>query len=503
MSEETISPPPADAIAASRRGDGAAPRQSLADETRREVSSLWARDKVETALLVALLAGLAWAPFWLGGNRPAPWGVNAALFPSLAIAYEANLLVRGRHHAVGAREIAIPLALFVVVVTFILLQMSSLVFAPIAHPIWAMASDALGTTLPATITVNPTLTTLALVRLITDASVLWVAMQLGRAPERALLLLKAVAAIGAAYALYGLVLAALFGDAIPFFDAPGGGGFVRSTFVNRNSFATYAGMSLIAIVALTLRLYRHSVPDAEGLASFRLTKLIEATGRQGAVQIGAALVLLVALLGTVSRGGIIATALGLFALIALSFSRQQKRRGEQVEAIAFVTAAIIAVFVFFGDRIVGRVASVGLEDASRLSVDAIVLRAILDSPLVGFGYGAFADVFPMYRDQSISPFGVWDLAHNTYLEVWLSLGLVFGTALMGALGLVWAKCLIGAVKRRRDATAPIVASAVGLTVGVHALADFSLQMEGVAITFMALLGAGLAQSESSSRAVSD
>ena len=71
-------------------------------------------------------------------------------------------------------------------------------------------------------------------------------------------------------------------------------------------------------------------------------------------------------------------------------------------------------------------AQVGLADASRLAVYMIIAHSLLDAPFLGFGYGTFADVFPMYRDQSISPLGVWDMAHNTYLEVLQGLGLLFG-----------------------------------------------------------------------------
>ena len=111
--------------------------------------------------------------------------------------------------------------------------------------------------------------------------------------------------------------------------------------------------------------------------------------------------------------------------------------------------------------------------------------------------------FPMYRDQSIPTIGVWDLAHNTYLEVWLGLGLVFGN---GADRRDWpagAQVPLGAVNRQRDSIAPVVATAAALLVGIHALVDFSLQMEAVTLTFMALLGAGVAQSESSRHAVAD
>ena len=177
--------------------------------------------------------------------------------------------------------------------------------------------------------------------------------------------------------------------------------------------------------------------------------------------------------------------------LALTLTRRRRGRGDSIEAIAFVAVAAVIAFAFFGDRVVGRIVASGLDDTSRVAVYVIALRAIMDAPLLGFGYGTFANVFPMYRDQSIPPFDTWELAHNTYLEVWLGLGLLFGTALMAAIALLALKCLVGAVKRRRDAVAPVVATAATLLIGAHALVDFSVQMEGVALTFMALLGAGV------------
>jgi len=459
-------------------------------------------EAVESALLIGLTAGLAWAPFWLGGNRVTAWGVNALWFPGLALAYEFSLFARGRSHAVAARRIVVSIVLFLLVALWAVAQTSSLASMAFAHPIWGMASDALAIGLPATISVDPPATLRALTRLLTDASVLWLAIQLCRDSSRALFLLQAIAAIVAAYAAYGLVLAVVDSAAIPFFDAPAGGP-VRSTFVNRNSFATYAGLGLIVVVALTMRLYRRAIPDAAGAVSYRLSAFIAATGKRGGVLIGAGLLILVALLGTLSRGGILSTAVGVFAVLALTATRQSQKRGERIEAIIFVAVAVAVAFVFFGDRFVGRIVASGLDDTSRVAVYVIALRAIMDAPLLGFGYGTFADVFPMYRDQPIPPFDTWELAHNTYLEVWLGLGLLFGTALMAAIGLLALKCLAGAVKRRRDAVAPVVATAATLLIGAHALVDFSLQMEGVALTFMALLGAGVAQSESSRHAVAD
>lgn len=463
----------------------------------------WREDPFDTFVFFGLVAGLAWAPFWLGGDRPLPWGLNGVLFPSLTLAYELSLLARGRKHPFALKEIALPAALFGAVVIFIGIQISTFVPASFAHPIWSMAGEGLDKPLRATISVDPQKSALALMRLLTDASVFWLSMELCRAPRRALLMLQALAAIVAAYAAYGLVLSAFFGGAIPFFDPPQHDFFVRSTFINRDNFATYAGLGLVAAAALTLRFYRQKVPGEKGIGPYRLSRLIHATGAHGFWRIGATIVILVALLGTVSRGGVIATSLGLVSLLVLTFARNGRGGGRRVETILFVAVALLAGFLFFGDRFLGRIAESGLTDANRSAVYKIVAKSVLDSPFLGFGYGTFSDVFPMYRDHSISPVGVWDMAHNTYLEVFQGLGLVFGGALILSLALLAWKILRGALSRQRDAAAPIVAFSAALLVGLHAMVDFSLQIEAVALTFMALIGAGVAQSASSRQITSD
>ena len=109
----------------------------------------------------------------------------------------------------------------------------------------------------------------------------------------------------------------------------------------------------------------------------------------------------------------------------------------------------------------------------------------------------------MFRDQSASTFGKWEMAHNTYLEVFQGLGLLFGALLVAAVVLLTLRCVKGAMTRQENETIPCVAVGVAVLVGVHSVLDFSLQIQAIAITFMALLGAGVAQSRSSRLALED
>ena len=109
----------------------------------------------------------------------------------------------------------------------------------------------------------------------------------------------------------------------------------------------------------------------------------------------------------------------------------------------------------------------------------------------------------MFRDHSLDIWDKWQMAHNTYLEVLQGLGLVFGAMLVASVSLLVLRCIKGAAVRRMDETPPCVAASAAVLLGAHSLVDFSLQIQAIAITFMALLGAGVAQSESSRRMLGD
>jgi O-antigen ligase len=459
---------------------------------------------VERALLWALIAGLAWCPFWFGSNEPLAWGINAVLFPGLVAIYEISLLVRGERHPIGIKHIKVSAALFAAVVVWIFIQNATWTPGWLHHPIWQMSADALERPIDGSISVDRDLTTLALLRLITAGSAFWLALQLCRNATRANLLLWSIAAIGCAYAGYGLFVLGLTPGRVLWFKNPYWVGVVSSTFISPDCYAAYAGVGLVTICGVILRLYRDEFLTVGGSIRFRTAAFMEVTGKKAAALLAGAFVILVALLLSGSRGGIAATASGLAILVILTLRVRRQGSVEQREVILIFGALLVAAaFIVFGDVLVGKIGRLGFEDESRMGVYAITMGSILDAPLLGYGYGTFADVFPMFRDQSVNPWGIWWQAHNTYLEVFQGLGLPFGSMLVASVVFLVVRCVKGALVRRENEFIPCVAASVGVLLGVHALVDFSLQMQAVAITFMAALGAGVAQSASSRFALAD
>ena len=482
------------------------PRQ--ATETQRTVSdAAKVRQKrsetIEWALFWTFIAGLAWVPFWYGSNDLTPWGINAVLFAGLAAIYEISLLVRGKNHPVGIKQLKIPAVLFVAVVLWIVIQNATWTPSLLHHPIWEMTSDDLGKTVAGSISVNRDLTTLALLRLLTSASVFWIALQLCRNASRVNLFMISIAVIVAGYSAYGLVLFAMTpGTTIHWMGNTLSLGFVTSTFYVRSHFATYAGIGLVAMSGLILRLYGRVVAGSDGSLRFKVASVIEATGQRGAALLAGAFLILVAILLTGSRGGLIATGLGLLTLGILWLGGRNLGITGKRAILIFGTFFVAVVCFAFGNMIFSNLVDRGIADPARMAVDVIMLRSLFAAPLLGYGYGTFVDVFPMFRDQSISVEWVWEQAHNTYLEVFQGLGLVFGSMLVACVVLLVLKCVNGAINRQ-DSMIPGVATSVAILVGVQALVDFSLQIQAVTLTFMALLGAGVAQSESSRLALND
>jgi O-antigen ligase len=455
----------------------------------------------EQAVFWLFVAGLAWVPFWYGSNVLLAWGINALLFPGLLVAYEISLLARGQPHPVGIRHLAVPAALFAAVILWIGFQSLAGVRAPVANPIWEIAAKTLGRPLDGSVSVDRDLTVMAFLRLITAASVFWLAAQLARDGLRAIRILGSIAAIGCGYAAYGLI--AWKTGPLPWLHIPSGGDFVSSTFINRDDYATFAGMGVVATAGLLLQFYGREAAAAAGNRRLQAAFVIEATGRRGAALLVCGFLIMAALLLTASRGGVTATLLGLFVVGVLVRRGDAGAAKQPIWILAAGFLLVAAIMLVFGGTYAGKLEEQGVYDASRMAVYDLTVRSIRDAPLLGWGYGTFRDVFPMYRDHSLSVDGIWLQAHDTYLEVFQGLGLVFGAMLVASVLSLVLRTVRGAMRRRKNAIVPCVAAGTAALVGAHALVDFSLQMQAVALTFMALLGAGVAQSASSRVALAD
>jgi O-antigen ligase len=373
------------------------------------------------------------------------------------------------------------------------------------HPLWAEAASALGKPVAGAISINPSETQIALLRLMTAAACAWLGLQLGLNPRWAYRIVVAIAISGTFYAMYGLLLRAAHSETVlwidkSYLDFPNQ---LTGQFINPNSFAAYINIGLACALALFFRSIRHGFSD-HGLTGSRrwLAAGLNLTS-SAALYTLLIVPLFTALVLSRSRAGFFLALLAGAALLLIEYVRGRLHgggwglRGTLIAlAVAIGGCGVILANegAYLAEKLAG---SSGSDIGDRLKIAKIVARAIADRPLTGFGYGTFADVFPLYRDATVTMYERYFEAHNSYLEALLGLGIPMAAVFFAGLGYMVFRCFWGVLQRRRDYLAPVAATAASVVIGLHVLVDFSIQLEGIAMTYAGLLGAGFAQSWSS------
>ena len=449
----------------------------------------------ETWLHRALLLVVALAALPLGSNRPLPAAALALAVGLLMALWGLLAATSALRVRVGPARLIWPLALYGAVCLWILLQWLPGVPAPFADPAWREASRILGMEVAGRMSVDPEATLTGLMHLLTYAGVFWLSLQLLREPERARSALRAVALIGALYALYGLVVFFAGNEWILIYRKWAYRDTLTSTFVNRNSYATFAGLTLLCAVALLLDRIRHLLALSRPLRIKFVLLVEELTARGWWITI-AVLSISMALVLTASRAGVTASMIGLLCLLAAYLMRRAINRTQLLVISALLAGIAGMTFFISGDRLAERASALegGGNFGPRGEVYALTIDAIQSSPWTGTGFGTFADVFPAYRGGDMPPQVLWDKAHNTYLENALELGVPAALILDLSILLLVFRAVRGVLERQREKVLPAIGVAASVIVGLHSLVDFSLQIPAVSVLYAFLLGMSVSQS---------
>jgi len=415
------------------------------------------------------LAFLALAPLPLGGNRPIFWNLNALALGALLLAAAAGPL-RAR---LGLAGLGWPLALMLAVLGWIIIQALPGVPAALVHEAWLSAAAPLGMALPGSISIAPDATLAAALRLLSDLAAFWLGWALLRGARAQGLLLTSIACAALAYSLYGLLDMAMGWRSVLWLLKQKYHGDLTATFINRNHFAVYGAIALAAVAELLCGARRPA----------RVLLLV-----------GAGLMIGLAVLLTHSRAGV-AVAVAAPALVlllrAMVVARHWVWRLAAIAALLLAGLAAIATALF--TVLAPRVATIGSEAAERLAVWRLSWEALWQRPLLGHGFGAFEELFPMLRDDSLRVWPSWDHAHNIYLEAALGLGLPAFVAL--AVAIVWllCSCLRVALREQRETAVVRVALAGFLAAAAQSALEFSLHIPAISLLVAALLGAAAAR----------
>jgi O-antigen ligase len=354
-----------------------------------------------------------------------------------------------------------------------------------------LAAEQLSVPVLARISVAPQETWTALMRLGSYGLVFFLSLQFHRDSHKAALTFKALAYAGFAYAVYGIVIYLGHFNTLLWFDKWAGTD-VTSTFVNRNTYATYAGLTLLCSFPLLFAVIQSSLKY--GLSSnFGREYFLENALLRGWFPLLVIITVISALLMSQSRGGFMSTVLAIIVfLIVLLISRKTQHTKGLLLLTLLISGLAWFVLAQSVDRLMDRFDALSIESEGRAMVYALLDKSIMENRWLGLGYGSFAESFCLYRDETI--IGFYDKAHNTYLENIFELGLLPASALFLAIAWPALVCVRGVWVRRRDWLFPALGVAASVLVGTHALVDFSLQIPAVALTYALIMGAAVAQS---------
>jgi len=452
-------------------------------------------------VLIPYLVLLGFAPLPLASNRPFPaalLALGAGLILLASLAYP-ELRTRARAQF---RCYKTPFTSFGLVCLWILFQWSPWSPAALHHPIWQFTAETLSLPLESRISINPDGTLRGLMHILTYWSIGWIGLLLAGRQRTADIILKTLIVTGCCYALYGIIIYFAGNTTLLVYEKWAYHSSLTSTFVNRNSYATYAGLILLLSVGYIGQKVK-PITRASQSFSIKFKALVEFLFQHQLWPVIGALLLVTSLALTTSRGGTLSSLIALTFLILFTF--QHKRSGKQkTNWVALLCIFGGAALIFslsagpLGDRIEESFSTPAGQ--SRWEAYILTLKIIADAPLLGAGLGGFEDVFQYYRGETLPHAVIWDKAHNTYLELLLELGIPAALLYFSAIALFIKAIFSGIAQRRSGRLYPIIGASATILVCLHSLVDFSLQIPAVSVSFAAILGVSLAQSSRRTKA---
>lgn len=290
--------------------------------------------------------------------------------------------------------------------------------------------------------------------------------------------------IGLAEAAYGLTqslvpsMGVLWVDSVQTYL-----GTARGTFINRNNFAGFMEMIWPLALGMTLAMTGRVRSLKEALGSDRLN-------RQALMALGI-IVLLLALIFTRSRAGIVSGAVGFLVFSILAKAEMKTVAGHTRWLLAGIVVLLCVYTVAIGvGPVMERFLTLRGDGNSRMDIWRDSLPVIREHPL-GIGLNNYENVFPVYN-QSLTADKTVVHAHNDYLQVLIETGWVGFSAIAGALLIFLVKSArrIRRIDFQKD---PIrfflgVGAFSGLvSMMVHSFFDFNLQIPANCLYFVVLI----------------
>lgn len=291
-------------------------------------------------------------------------------------------------------------------------------------------------------------------------------------------------AVGIGEAIYGLVQALVPSMGVLWVDyVHAYMGSARGTFINRNNFAGLIEMIWPLALGIALSM-------AGRINSIKMILNHDRLNRQALVFL-LIIVLLLALIFSRSRAGILSGVFGflVFFIMARPEMRKRSKQIRMMIAGAVVLLGFYTLTIGVGS-VTERFMDIASGGISRISIWGDSLPIIKDHPL-GIGLRNYENVMGIYNQRG-APDKTIVYAHNDYLQLLIETGWVGFVSLVGV-GLVFVIRNANRIRHLDYRADPMgFYLAVGafsgiVSIGVHSLVDFNLQIPANCVYFVVLM----------------
>ncbi len=311
-------------------------------------------------------------------------------------------------------------------------------------------------------------------------------------PQKLTLIIKLMLAVGVFESLYGLIQVLEPSVGVLWSDRYNHG-LARGTFINRNHFAGFIGMVWplgLGYIMSRNNFYQSRLSEHQPRQTLKKI-FISARYNLLIVYIFPLTMMLLTLIFSKSRTGIVSMAAGIFTFMGLIYSRKRK-----ISAVfRLFGGATITLLIFYSSRIglwpIAERFLKLIDETSRISMWKDGLALLKDHPL-GIGLNNFKQVFPIYRVLSDPFAGRAIHLHNDYLQLLIESGWPGFVMLVGGfltfLGRSFYKLRNFKDKEHNSQTLLAIGALSGLvSMAFHSFSDFNFQIPANALYFITLL----------------
>ncbi len=453
-------------------------------------------DIARRASLAVMLAAVLAAAIWpLGSNRFLALHALTAVIGILMIVTFGGWGVPRSQLLATFRRNAIVAILGLGVIVWAFAQFILPVSAGWAHPAWEIASAGLGEQLTGYIAIDRTRAAFEATKLALACAVFAIAVIACRDRKTAGLMLKMIAVIISAYAIFGVIAAGLrmphswlIGYEGPFPAASRRG---SGPLVSPNHFASLCAYGAIACFAVITSKTSEIVMDRGARVFLRTLAHFVFSGN--GLWVSGLFACLGGMLVSGSRaaGLSVVLALGVFTLLIALRAPRGRRTAPALVGVALLALALGIIFLggsIVADRL-DQLARSG--DPLRLRMWRAAIDGIHASPWLGFGLGGFQTYFDTVVKLGW-PMSV-DYAHSDWLELFFSLGVPAALVWVLMMFALLIRQIRALFYRRRDHHILAAGAAAMVFAALHATVDSALSIPAVACSFAAILGASCAQ----------